>query len=60
MSKHQTTNNENQKTHHKKGDKGRGRMQGAPSVSSADSEGHRKDDSDGAEHNTTKKQQNSI
>jgi hypothetical protein len=60
MSRQKESNNENSKTHHAKDDKGRGKMQGAPSVSAADSKHHRKDDSDGAEKNTTKKQQNSI
>ena len=43
-----------------KGESEPSRQKGAASVSNKGKEKHKKDDSDGAEKNTTKKQQNSI
>lgn len=41
-------------------DRGQQHQPGAPNVSNRQSKGHEKDDSSGAEKNTTKKQSNSI
>ena len=43
-----------------KGESQQSHQKGAPSVSKHDAGKHKKDNSDGAEHNTTKKQGNSI
>lgn len=43
-----------------KGESEPGKQKGAASISSKGKEKHKKDDSDGAEHNTTKKQSNNI
>ncbi len=43
-----------------KGESQQSHQKGAPSVSKKDTGKHKKDESDGADHNTTKKQQNSI
>lgn len=43
-----------------KGESQQSHQKGAKSVSQKDSGKHKKDESDGADHNTTKKQQNSI
>jgi hypothetical protein len=43
-----------------KGESEPSRQKGAASISNKNKEKHKKDDSDGAEKNTTKKQQNSI
>ncbi|HEX8358294.1 MAG TPA: hypothetical protein VF610_12805 [Segetibacter sp.] len=43
-----------------KGESQQSHQKGAPSVSKKDTGKHTKDESGGAEHNTTKKQQNSI
>jgi hypothetical protein len=43
-----------------KGESQQSHQKGAKSVSKRDTGKHKKDESDGAEHNTTKKQENSI
>lgn len=43
-----------------KGQELQGHQKGAPATNKRDTGKHRKDESDGAEKNTTKKQQNSI
>lgn len=43
-----------------KGESQQSHQKGAKSVSKKDTGKHKKDESDGAEHNTAKKQQNSI
>jgi hypothetical protein len=43
-----------------KGESQQGRQQGAESISKKNAGKHTKDESHGAQHNTTKKQQNSI
>jgi hypothetical protein len=43
-----------------KGESQQSQQKGAPSVSKKNAGKHTKDESGGAEHNTTKKQQNSI
>ncbi len=51
--------NDGSKTKHK-GESQQSQQQGAPSVSKQDTGKHTKDESHGADHNTTKKQQNSM
>ncbi|HZH65784.1 MAG TPA: hypothetical protein VEY10_12900 [Flavisolibacter sp.] len=43
-----------------KGESQQSHQKGAKSVANRDTGKHKKDESDGADHNTTKKQQNSI